>query len=202
MSSNFETVYLNSLPALYEMLSDEKKKQLEADIKDSLLRDLDEKVRRTFSTPNFGPLPIIHQFVRFIPELFQLYIHGLFYSTIALCGVVAERLCIDLVAITSIEVGGKRLTDAQKESICNMRLVDLIDTLFIWEIISSNSKDWLQEVRQIRNKYVHPNPPPFEAAKPDAEKVLKLLCEVVRIEFGPSSTGRYTIEDGAIKRRF
>jgi hypothetical protein len=202
MSSNSVSVYLNSLPGAYQTLSDEQRKKLEANIKGWLQRDLDEKVHRAISTPNFGPLPIVHQFVLFFPELFQLYIHGLFYSTIALCGVAAERLCVDLVAITPIEVNGKHLSDAQKESISNMRLVDLIDTLFEWKIISSDSKERLQEVRQIRNKYVHPNPPPFEGAKSDAEKVLKLMCEVVSVEFGPSSTGRYTIEDGAMKRRF
>lgn len=91
--ADFVHVFLNSLPRLYETPQPEQKRDLELKVRDWLVSsfqsDLDGKVDRTLSAGNFGPLAQVHELVRFMAELLQLYINGLYYSAIALAGVTA-----------------------------------------------------------------------------------------------------------------
>jgi hypothetical protein len=202
---SFVDAYLNTLPRLYDALPPTQKRDLERQVREWLLStfqsDLDEKVARTFSTGSIGPLPLVHQFVRFMPELFQLFINGLYYSTIALAGVTAERFCIDLILMTDFKVDGRSLSDEDKQAITEMRFFDLIQLAAKWQLIHESTKTKLHDIRKTRNKYVHPRHPPFQAAKTDAERLIKSLSEIAEVEFGPSATGRYTIRDGAIALR-
>ena len=199
---SFSAAYLNSLPRLYEVLSPDRKKELELTVRQWLLSsfqsDLDEKVARTFRTGSFGPLPLMHQFVKFMPELFQLFINGLYYSAIALAGVTAERFCFDLVLMADLRVDGRTLSGEEKEAITEMRFLDLIDLLSKWQLVQKTTKAKLHSIRSTRNKYIHPQRPPFDIAKADAERLIRFLCDIAEIEFGPSATGRYTIQDGEI----
>lgn len=201
----FVDTYLNMLPRLYEALPPNQKRDLERRVKEWLLStfqlDLDEKVARTFSTGSFGPLPLVHQFVKFMPELFQLFINGLYYSTIALAGVTAERFCIDLVLMTDFKVNDRSLSEQEKQAITEVRFFDLIELVTKWQLIHESTTTKLHDIRRTRNKYVHPQQPPFQTAKTDAERLIKSLCEIAEVEFGPSATGRYTIEDGGITLR-
>jgi hypothetical protein len=204
-AANFVYVYLNSLPALYEISTPESKRKQQAEVREWLLRtfqaDLDDKVERTLSTGTFGPLPLLHEFVKFMPELLQLYINGLYYSTIALAGVTAERFCFDLVNMAEFRIDGKMLSKEEKQAVMEMRFADMIDLLSEWSLIQDCTKSKLHEIRKIRNRYVHPNPPPFDTAKNDAKHLVELTCEIARIEFGPNGTGRYVIDDGALTLR-
>jgi hypothetical protein len=166
----------------------------------SFQADLDGKVARTFETTNFGPLPLIHEFVRFMLDLFGLYINGFFYATVALAGLTAERLCCDLIEIANIQVDGRNLTNDEKQAMTEMRFYDLIELLAEWGLIRESTKERLHEIRKIRNRYVHPRQMRPENQKADAERI-NVVCDVARNEFGPSATGRYTIENGALKVR-
>lgn len=202
---NFVDVFLNSLPALYEISTPESKRKQQADVREWLLRtfkaDLDDKIERTLSTGTFGPLPLLHEFVKFMPELLQLYINGLYYSTIALTGVTAERFCFDLVNMADFRIDGKMLSKEEKQAVMEMRFADMIDLLSEWSLIQDSTKSKLHEIRKTRNRYVHPNPPPFDTAKNDAKRLVQLTCEIAKLEFGPNGTGRYVIDHGALTLR-
>ena len=202
---DFVRVFLNSLPKLYQTLKPEQKHDLEVKVRDwltsSFQSDLGEKVERTLSVGNFGPLPLVHEFVRFMPELLQLYINGLYYSTIALAGVTAERFCFDLVNMADFRIDDKVLSNEEKEAVMGMRFVDLIDLLSKWSLIQDSTKGKLHEIRRTRNIYVHPNAPPFDMAKNDAKRLIQLACEIAENEFGPNGISRYVIEDGALRLR-
>jgi hypothetical protein len=190
---------------LYETLGPEQKRDLEAKVRDwltsSFQSDLDRKVERMLSVGNFGPLPLVHEFVRFMPELLQLYINGLCYSAIALAGVTAERFCFDLVNMADFKIDGKLLSNEEKQAVMEMRFIDLIDLLSKWSLIQDSTKRKLHEIRRTRNEYVHRNRPSSEMAKTDAKRLIQLACEVAETEFGPNGTGRYVIHDGALTLR-
>lgn len=204
-SDSFVTVYLNSLPGLYAMLSQEKKRDLELNVRGWLLStfqsDLDQKVARAFDTKDFGPLPVVQEFVKFMPQLFQLYMYGMYYSTIALAGVTAERLCLDLLHMADIQVDKRTLSNKKKQAIARMHFVDLIDLLSKWKIIKGSTKRKLHAIRKTRNKYLHPRQPPFQTEKADAKHLVELTCEIAKNEFGPGGSGRYTFQDGALVLR-
>jgi len=204
-SDSFATVYLNSLPGLYAMLSQEKKLDLELKVRGWLLStfqsDLDQKVARAFDTKDFGPLPVVQEFVKFMPQLFQLYMYGMYYSTIALAGVTAERLCLDLLYMADIQVDGRTLSNKKKQAIARMHFVDLIDLLSKWKVIKGSTRRKLHAIRKTRNRYLHPGQPPFQTEKADAKHLVELTCEIARSEFGPGGNGRYTFQDGALVLR-
>ena len=204
-AANFVRVFLNSLPGLYQISTPEKKQQLQHKVREWLLRsfetDLDDKAERALTVGNFGPLPVHHDFVRFIQELLQLYINGLYYSSIAMVGVAAERLCFDLIDVADFKIDDKTLSSEEKQALVGMRLFDLIDLLSKWSLIQDSTRNKLHKIRIRRNEYVHPNPPPFETAKDDAKRLIELICEIAQTEFGPGGTGRYVIDDGALMFR-
>jgi len=204
-SDSFVTVYLNSLPGLYAMLPQEKKRDLELNVRGWLLStfqsDLDQKVARAFDTKDFGPLPVVQEFVKFMPQLFQLYMYGMYYSTIALAGVTAERLCLDLLHMADIQVDGRTMSNKKKQAIVKMHFVDFIDLLSKWKIIKGSTRNKLHAIRKTRNKYLHPRQPTLQTEKADAKHLVELTCEIAKNEFGPGGIGRYTFQDGALVLR-
>jgi hypothetical protein len=203
--SDSVAVFLNSLPGIYGSLTPEQKRSLEDSVKKWLTsefqRSLDDKVTRAFETSWFGPLPLVHQFVQFMPGLFDLYVNGFYHAAVALAGLTAERLCYDLIEVSNLQVDGKSLSNNEKQLIEKMRWYDLIELLAQWSLIQKSTRQSLHEIREIRNRYVHPRQLTPENAKGDAKRIITVLCEVARSEFGPSATGRYTIEQGKLTVR-
>lgn len=52
-----------------------------------------------------------------ISEVLNSYLLGYYYSTIALCSMIAERLLYDFIDILEIKVGNKLLTIQEKEKL-------------------------------------------------------------------------------------
>lgn len=203
-AANLVDVFLNSLPALYEISTPEGKRKQQSEIREWLLRsfqaDLDEKAERALTVGNFGPLPVHHDFVKFMQELLELYINGLYYSAIAMVGVTAERFCYDLLAVADIKAD-RAFSNKEQQPVAEMRFIDLIRLLSKRSLIQDSTIDKLHDIRTTRNRYVHPNAPPFETSKKDAKRLIELICEIARIEFGPSGTGVYGIDKGALMFR-
>ena len=197
--------YLNRLPAAYAAFPLEKKAELKGKARETLTSvfnsNLDGMVERMFRTGNFGPLPMTIRFVEYMPALFDLFTVGHYYAAIAMAGVTAERLCIDLFLISDVMVNEEKLTDEQKEGIVEMNQYARIQFLSRWSLIRESTRTKLHEIRKCRNKYMHPSQAPSGTQEADAEHLIRVLCEVAETEFGPSEMGRYTIEDGGIKFR-
>jgi len=200
-------VYLNTLPKVHKLLPKEQRTVLERAVRESLIsrfssnRALEEMVKRSFKAGAFGPLPIQHEFVSYMPELYDLFILGQYAATVAIVGATAERLCNDVFLTADVQIDRKRLTEDQKEQIVRMSQSARIDLLSEWGLIENSSKSKLQTINDERNKYMHRRRPPHKYHEADAERLFKLLCEVVETEFGPSETGRYTIQGGMITFR-
>jgi len=164
--------------------------------------DLNEKVERFLSIPSIDPIPTVEKFVQLIHEVFQLYTNGLFYSTVALCGITAERLCYDIIEDSKITINETTLSSSQKETLHRLNQAVLIDTLFEWGLVKKETKKKLHKIRKIRNKYIHPSEFSKQESKKDALKILGLLCQVINNEYGPDPNTRYTIVYGRIKRQY
>ena len=78
---------------------------------------------------------------------------------------------------------------------------NLINTISNWELIQDETRENLDEIRRIRNRYVHPSE--LEACNPenDSFRMLTLLCQVINREVGPGPNARYTIVEGSIRRQ-
>jgi hypothetical protein len=132
-----------------------------------------------------GKVPLI------LREAIDSYLLGNYFSTIALCGMTAERLCYDFIDFVDIRIGEKLLDSEQKQVLYKMPFNGLVE--FFWKIGSFNdtTKNLMYQISDIRNRYVHPT-----KTKPpeDAIKILNLLCVVLEEKL--SLFQFYDIRDG------
>lgn len=116
------------------------------------------------------------KYIILLQEALQAYQLGLFYSTISLSAMAAERICYDYIDFSEIIINGKALNDAEKHDLYNIPLTTLIEFIFNLGLIDNKSRSVLLQINTIRNQHVHPKM--NEDEKKDSIKVLNLLCKV------------------------
>jgi|SRR5215211_4171252 len=109
-------------------------------------------------------------------EAIDSYIPGNFFSTIALCGMTAERLCYYFIDFVDIRIGEKLLNDEQKQILYKLPYNSLVE--FFWKIGSFNdsTRSLMFQISEIRNRHIHPT---MIRPAEDAIKILNLLCKVL-----------------------
>jgi hypothetical protein len=65
-----------------------------------------------------------------LQEAKNSYMLGHYYSTIALSGMAAERLCYDYIEFSQIRINGITLNDKAKQELINLPLRHLINFLY------------------------------------------------------------------------
>jgi hypothetical protein len=134
------------------------KKHMKTTLEKSFKDDLDAMVDRWLEPPSLGVIDVTNtNFVPMFIESSVCYLYGLFYSTISLCGVTAERLCMDILARHSFMLDGKILTSNDLNFLFAIPHSHMINLLHGWGIIDERTKKSLYLINDIRNKYVHPD---------------------------------------------
>jgi hypothetical protein len=115
------TVFVNGIPALYDALKKVgREEEAKTIMKDFLNRtfanDLDDKVERFIQVPT-GIFLADTPYFRIFWEYNQIYIAGLYYSTVVTAGVLCERICLDIL---------ERNTTKPKRKACLGDLIKLI----------------------------------------------------------------------------
>jgi hypothetical protein len=126
-------------------------------------------------------------------EAIDSYTLGNFFSTIALCGMTAERLCYDFIDFVDVRIGEKSLNDKQKQVLYKLPFHNLVE--FFWEIGSFNERTKIQmfEIAGIRNRHIHPT---MVRPAEDAINILNLLCKILEEKL--SIFQFYDIKDGKL----
>ena len=94
-------VFINGIPALCEALTkagreDEAKNLVKNFLNRTFSLDIDKKVERFRSLPT-GIFLADTPYFRIFWEFNQLYIAGLYYTTVVTAGVLCERICLDVL---------------------------------------------------------------------------------------------------------
>jgi len=184
----------------YDSFSDNDKIKYRETFKEILLKkftnDLDKIFDNWVSIPKLGVLKITEP--RFTPIFFEAeacYAFGSFLSTIALCAIASERLCMDLILKSKIELDGKTLTEKEIDDLNQSEMIKLLES---WNIINEETEKSLWKINTTRIKYIHPknvpkvNPEEFDfidvkdmkAMKEDAKKTLIQFKTVLMEVFG------------------
>lgn len=187
----------------YDSLSDEDKIKYRETFKEIWLKrftkNLDKIFDNAVSISKIGVLNITEP--RFTPIFFEAetcYAFGYSLPTIALCAIASERLCMDLILKSKIELDGKILTEKEKEVLSDLNQSKMIELLKSWNIINEETEKSLWKINTTRIKYIHPknvpkvNPEEFDftdvkdekAMKEDAKKTLIQFKTVLREIFG------------------
>lgn len=160
---------------------------------ESFSLDLKDKVKRFLEIPSIGFIPANMEYFRLYYELMQLYIGGLYYSTIVLSGVLCERICYDILSKKKMSVEDKPLSQEQIACLFEMNLAYLFQLLYNWGLIKKETKEEMWKINQKRNEYVHP-----KKSKPNAQKdalemiqrITKILVNEFEVKVEPTGTVR------------
>ncbi len=159
---------------------------------------LEDSVDRSWELP-----PIIVQpsgeYLELLLESRELYVAGRFYSCVAMCGIVGERLIKDVLrASMLVQKDGK----PQVPSVTTLDQFERVDVnsivRFLKEVdlLSVEATKAAEKLGQLRNQYTHAR---GRKPKSDALEAIKLLHIVV--EGTVSIFKEYDIKDGAFVRK-
>jgi len=183
-----ETPYFfNSLSNLYKALKKTKRaKEIENMVENFLSQsfslDLKDKAKRFLVIPSVGFIPANMEYFRLYYELMQLYVNGLYYSTIVLSGVLCERICYDVLSEKKMSLDDKPLSQEQIACLFEMNLAYLFQLLHKWGLIKKETQEEMWKVNQKRNEYVHPKKSKPNAQK-DALEMIKRITKILVNEF-------------------
>lgn len=191
--------YIFNKKESYENPENPQGKDLRADEVDAMLKSItaerDAILLRRKQIDGVGILYMDYaKFAYLLDEAFKTYQLGLFNSTIAICGTIAERICFDLVDMMDILVFINKVDQPTKELLYEMPFRHLLE--FLWKVtaFNENDKNQLHRIYDTRNRYVHPKK--AGNAQSDALTTLNQLCKVLESMF--SVFRFYELKDGKL----
>jgi len=122
-------------------------------------------------------------YLKYLLEARDLFVEGFDYGSVALCGMVADAVCV--------QIAEQRLSGKDKKEVLDSGFQDRIDKIAgLKKFKSSRTPKLLHEIGEIRREYVHLRRP-----TPDRKEVLRIfqiLRLVVFAEFGlvPGAGGK------------
>ena len=166
--------FINGIPALCEALKkagrdEEAQNLVKQFLTASFNEDLDKKAERFRKLPS-GVFPAEMEYFRIFWELNQIYIAGLYYTTVVATGVLCERMCYDILENKSIKVED------------GLGLFKLIQLLSKEGLVKAESIVEMDAIRKKRNSYVHPKKK-ITTAEKDAEEMIARITKVLHNEF-------------------
>jgi hypothetical protein len=185
--------FVDSLRNAYDKSSEEQKKGLKTEMKKALedfcMADIDAKVDRCLEPPSIGVIDVTNtNFTQILGESLMCYVYGFYYSTISVCGITAERLCMDILLRRKLTIDERILLSEDLNSLFAIPYSHMIELLYGWHIINENIKNKLHRIKDIRNKYVHPDViSNLGQLKKDSLEILTLLKDVLSQSFPRSS---------------
>jgi hypothetical protein len=167
-------VFVNGIPGLYEALKKSgRDEEAEYLVKNFLIssfnEDLDRKVERLLNLPS-GIFPADRRYFEVFWELNQLYVNGLYHSTVVMAGVLCEQMCYDILEKNSVKV---------PEGIC---LSDLITLLSKTNIAKAETIAEMKEIMEKRNEYMHLKVKKTYDSK-DAAIIVERIGNILKNEF-------------------
>lgn len=130
--------------------------------------DIDEKVERFRQVPN-GMFLADTPYFSIFWEFNQIYIAGLYYSTVVTAGVLCERVCLDILEKNRIE---------SKKKAC---LGDLIRLISNNNCAKLESLAEMKKIQKKRNEYVHPKMTALDNKK-DAFEMVQSISTILQNE--------------------
>ena len=166
--------FVNGIPDLYEALKksgrvEEATYLVQNFLISSFNEDLDRKVARFLSLPS-GIFPADTLYFKVFWELNQLYVNGLYNSTVVMAGVLCEQMCYDILAKNFVKV---------PEGLC---LLDLIELLSKKELAKAETIAEMEAIREKRNEYIHPKDKETNAAQ-NAAILVERIGKILKNEF-------------------
>jgi hypothetical protein len=117
--------------------------------------------------------------VPMLVEARELFVEGRYYPCVAMCGITAERIFLDLFEKTlTARVGDKlvEVNEPARRALVEHGIWRVVVFLREVGVIDQTTKKSAQKLIELRNEYAHAG---GKNAETDAEKALQLLHEVI-----------------------
>lgn len=134
-------------------------------------------VRRWSELPDLDPTMGSH--VSLLQEARDLYVHGHFYSCVAMCGITSERIVKDILREHFAIRKNRRIIKIRKEAVAELdrfEAVAIARFLTKAKLLDSTVKNDVVKLAEIRNVYAHGS---GVAPQADSLETLKLLHGIV-----------------------
>lgn len=178
--------YIDSLSESFKhpIIGKESQEKFEKELLEKFSDNIPEMIGRYKSVGTFFTIEI-GDYLGLLIEAKQTYVNGLYYSTVAMIGITAERFALDLSKGVNIDVKRSLKKHGQNQE-------GRLKVLKLFNLIEQGTFQNLEHIRKIRNNYIHSknsiNP------KEDSIIVLNKMIDVINIEFN----SKYGINNGAI----
>jgi len=169
------------------------KKQIEDQLRKKFEESIPEIINRMGEMNPF----ITHEvglYSNLLNESQNCYAQGLYYSTISMIGIATERFCRELEGKIKFKINGNEC-DIKSIFENNLKQHKRLNLLKIGGLINDETFRRLDQIKTLRNKYIHPS----EVGNPkeDSLKIINLFIEILNSRF----SDKYEIIRGKIVER-
>jgi hypothetical protein len=190
------TLHLDLLPNLPK--NEQTRDQNRDMLRDRFENRLPEAVERIWDLP---PMMVRAEgdYLTLLLEARELYVLGYFYSCVAMCGIVGERLIKDAIrtsVLIQTETGVAAPSAAAFDQLERVEVSAMIRFLKETGLLKPEAGKAAEELGQLRNQYAHAR---GKQPQPDALRAVKLLHSLV--DDTVSIFKHYTIKEGTFVRR-
>lgn len=167
------------------------KNQIEKQLRDKFEKELPKILERMGEMPALLTCDVGF-YSSLLEEATRCYEFGLYYATISLIGISAERFAIELSSQLNFEINDVKISEKDLFRRRIQRQELRLSLLEKSKIITPEIYKRLIEINSIRNKYIHPRD--IGDIKKDSLKILKLFVEILNLRF----SDKFTIREGKI----
>jgi hypothetical protein len=188
----YRKVFIDFLPN--QPQTDQSRENFRGILRQSLEGRLEDSVARMWVLPRLAVKPE-GEYLALLLESRELYVDGRFYSCVAMCGIVGERLVKDVLrGSVLIQKDGAATAPSEKafDQFEHVEVSGIISFLKEAAILSDDAARAARNLGELRNAYSHAR---GKDAQSDALKAIQLLHTLVE---GTVSIFRdFEIKDGA-----
>lgn len=156
MSDQFMEVYLDLLPN--QPKNDQSRDNLGEMLRNRFEQRLPDAVERVWELPPIILRGASEEYVGLLKEARDLFVAGYFYSCVAMCGIVGERLVKDLLrssVLINKDGNPARPSGAAFDQFERADLGGIIRFLKEAELMGADTYKATENLVQLRNKYAH-----------------------------------------------
>lgn len=194
MSDEIRTVYMDFLPN--QPKNDQSREEIATLLKGRFEQRLPSAVNRYWELPAIMLMNPDDQYRELLLEARELFVAGYFYSCVAMCGIVAERLIKDMLRTSLlIHRNGKTEipTKAAFDQLEHVEVRGMIEFLKEAGLLIENAASSAKFLGDLRNRYAHAR---GKVPQTDAIEAIKKLHAVV--EGTVSVFKDFEIKDGRL----
>lgn len=173
-----EAAYMDNRPKSPH--TDEQRKKFRVDLTQRFEKDLPATIERIWELPCLNITSISKPYSDLLIEARELFVNGYFYSCVAMCGIVGERLIKDVMrnsVLIEKDRKNQRPSDDAFDQLERVEVFGIVNFLNEAGLLSKNAVTAARKLGELRNAYAHSRAGGSEKDAIEAIKYLHIIVE-------------------------